>query len=270
MHQRSAFTIIELIVVIAIVAMLTGLIAPALSRARNRALMAQELAASRQLMQGYLGYAMDHNDTLIPGHITDPIALKDDMGMTIAPAEAAKRWPWRLVHDLGCGVRGSVLVNERASALADRSQPMWWYMVSLTPSLGLNYFNLGGDQAAASGTAGNTTGLLKKLHAAAVPTRMIVFCSARSPGPSGPVHGYFKIVPPTMPFEYGAAGWSLADFDEQSEPAAWGYVHPRWNGRAVIGFLDGHCGTLEMGELRDMTRWSNDAAIDGDPGWRGW
>ncbi|MDX9912179.1 MAG: type II secretion system protein [Phycisphaerales bacterium] len=265
MDHRRAFTLLELLVVIAIIALLVGILLPSLAGAQRQARMSRELGACRQLMQGYLGYAMDHRDVLLPGHVNESAGLLDDMGMPLSPAEVARRWPWRLVSYMGCGVVGSVLVNERARELADRRASLWSYMVSLTPSMGLNYFNFGGDMT--GGGANNAPGCLFKLDRAITPTRMIVFASARSPGESGPVQGYFKIVPPTKAFEYSASGWTLEKFHESGEPAAWGYVHPRWNGQAVVGFLDGHVGSLGMDELRDMTRWSNEAAREDDPHW---
>jgi len=263
---RRAFTLIELLVVVAVVLVLVGVLLPSLAGARRQARGVVELAASRQLIQGYLGYAMDCRDSLIPGHINQTVPLDDDYGRPLTPAEVVKRWPWRLASYLDGGVRGTLLVNERLRALSDRGSPLWSYMVSLTPTLGLNYFNLGGDLTA--GGANNAPGCLLKLDRAVDPARMIVFASARSPGENGPVEGYFKIVPPTKSFEYSAAGWSLDAFAESGEPAAWGYVHPRCEGAAVTAFLDGHAGTLRMNELRDMTRWSDPAAREGRPDWR--
>lgn len=261
-----AFTLIELLVVIAVASLLAGVLLPSLAGARRQARMVHELASGRELMLGYLGYAMDNKDALIPGYTDQFVELDDDQGNPLSPAEVVKRWPWRLVAHLNGGVYGSLLVNEQAKALADRRAPMWSYMVSLTPSLGLNYFNLGGDLTA--GGSNNTPGCLQKLGLAVAPTRMIVFASARSPGESGTVHGYFKIVPPTKPFEYSAHGWTQEGYSESGEPAAWGYVHPRWSGKTIVAFLDGHAGPLGIDEMRDMTRWSNQAAQQGNPNWR--
>lgn len=264
--RRRGFTLIELLVVIAIISVLTSILLPSMASARRQAQTVTELTAGRQLMQGYLGYAMDNKDALIPGHTNQTIELTDDQGNPLNPAEVVKRWPWRLAAYLGTGVQGTMLVNERARALADRRAPMWSYMVSLTPSMGLNYFNLGGDLTA--GGAANAPGCLKRLDRAITPTRMLVFSSARSLSETSVVHGYFKLVPPTKPFEYSASGWNPQAFSDSVDPSAWGYIHPRWNGRAATAFLDGHSGTLGMAELRDMTRWSNEAAKTGDPLWR--
>lgn len=264
--MRAGFTLLELLVVIAVIALMTGILLPSLAGARTQARAAVEMAGVRQLMQGYIGYAMDSRGRLILGHVDEVVELTDDMGNPLSPAEVSKRWPWRLVGWVGGGVRGTILVNERANALADRQMPMWTYMVSLTPSFGLNYFNLGGDMT--GGGANNTTGVLRELDHAIAPDRMLVFAGSRFAGESGPVQGYFKIVAPTRAFEYSAMGWTQSTFKARGEPGAWGYVDARANGRVVTGQLDGHCDLLSIEQLRDMRRWSNVAMLQGDPDWR--
>lgn len=48
-------------------------------------------------------------------------------------------------------------------------------------------------------------------------------------------------------------------YKELSDPAAWGYVHPRHFKRTVVSQADGHVSMFKLNELRDMTRWSNKA-----------
>ena len=66
---RSGFTIIELLVVISIIALLIGILLPALNRARDSALQSTSLSNLRQISAGLGAYAGDWADrqpTLIP------------------------------------------------------------------------------------------------------------------------------------------------------------------------------------------------------------
>ena len=62
--RRTAFTLVELLTVIAIIALLIGLLLPALSRARNAGRMAVSLSNLRQLLIGKSQYGYDHDDKI--------------------------------------------------------------------------------------------------------------------------------------------------------------------------------------------------------------
>ncbi len=64
-RRTTAFTLIELLIVIAIVAMLIGLLLPALGKARESGRQAVCLSNMRQLMIGFHAYANDYK--VIPG-----------------------------------------------------------------------------------------------------------------------------------------------------------------------------------------------------------
>jgi len=66
--RSPGFTLIELLVVISIIALLIGILLPALGKARESATVLKSQSGIRQLMIGYHGYMSDFKQNVLPGY----------------------------------------------------------------------------------------------------------------------------------------------------------------------------------------------------------
>ena len=252
----GAFTLIELLVVIAIIAILASMLLPALAKAKQKGKQANEISAGRQLMLAWVMYAGDQNDAVLPGYTSQANATDDQNNTLGSPIR--DRYPWRLAPSLANNFR-TIYVNEGRNFLEEAAQMShddYVYRASLFPSLGYNSVFLGGDElkfnpdlaAASFGTAW----LVKRTTQIKCPSQLLAFASARARLNGVDEFGYFSVYPPAI----RTRQWD-ASFNYAAEPAKFGYVHPRWNNRAVTAMTDGHVESLKTDELQDMRHWCN-------------
>lgn len=260
------FTLVELLVVMAIVAILASLLAPALGRAKRQARRTNEINSARQLALAWQLYADDHNDRVLPGHRVG-YAARDQNGNDLTPLVAA-RYPWRLAPFLGNNFE-VIYANENRAFLEQfrrlEDPTLGVYAASVYPSLGINSTFIGGDDEIPPERANDRLGDFCVLSLPQIqrPSDLMVFMSARAPleflpspgtSPNRIVHGFHLVKPPYLTGRNWAVNWDPAD-----GPAAWGFVHPRYTGRAVAAITDGHVESAALRELQDMRRWANPA-----------
>ena len=255
---RSGFTLVELLVVVAVIAMLSSLLLPAVARARRKARMIEELSASRQLMFAVQMYSADNNDLVFQGYARD-INAKDDQG-TPLPFPANARYPWRLSPYLSQSFETIYCSDNRRKLdeLRKLDRAGYVYSVSVFPSLGINSYFIGGNETEfpaelVNDRFGSGT-VVKKMSQIRKPTELMGFASARSSVSGNDANGYYQVTPPSLNDRMWTDKW-----DPQCTPKDWGFVAPRFDLRAVTSMMDGHAQLLGLSGMQNMGHWCNTA-----------
>lgn len=268
----GGFTLAELVVAVAIIAVLVAILVPVALGARRTAARVRETSALRGVLIAWTAYATDQQGFVLPGY-RGGLAVRDEYGDAI-PAEAyggdvevRKRYPWRLAPWLDQDFR-RLYVGENESTLerlkaGERAQ--YYYFASLYPSFGLNSAFVGGDEARFPSDPQMPNGAdnpfaqycVTRLSGARRPQRTIVFASARTnaTADSSIAEGYFRVDAPWLntPVPRWAAQYSPDD------PTSCGSVSTRHGDEVCTGTVDGAVELLQVDALRDMTRWCDAA-----------
>ena len=254
----AAFTLIELLVVIAIIAILASLLLPCLGKAKRKARMIEELSSARQLMLAAQNYADDNDDAVFPGYVTDSNA-RDEQGQPLSfPINA--RYPWRLSPYLSQSFGTIYCADNRAklAQLQGQDRASYVYAVSVYPSLGINSYFVGGNEtefpAAAANAKFGSGAVVTRVSEVRRPSDLMMFVSARSATSGLDANGYYQVTPPWLTARRWASSWTPS-----TAPNQWGFVAPRYDGRAVAGMIDGHAQVMNLRELQDMQHWANTA-----------
>lgn len=272
---QEAFTLIELLVVIAIIALLVGILLPTIGSVRTAARKTRELSAAQQLMTAYHNYANAHKGELPPGYAPSgmvtgigdrQLQVFDERGERVFGLPA-RRYPWRVLPFMDYSFSG---LYDQTVLAAYRQREDFRYVVSVSPALGINADYVGGRADPGIGflpAALRTFGsfYLTRVEDARRPDRLITFASARGVDATGGmestgvVPGFHQVLAPQPALPNATNVWPTTRFDRAQAPEQFGHVDPRFADQAVAAHIDGHASGFSIDQLRDMTRWSNQA-----------
>ncbi len=279
--RRTAFTLVELLVVVAIIALLLGLLLPAFGKARAVARETVAMSSMRQMLLGYQYYQNDHDGHVMWGY---PPAMVDGRrlsvtlpsGHTLPGSNSAlpvMRYPVRLAPYEGhvWELLYSHTQPPEAPRPGDSVEDAYTkaYQLSVNPSFGLNTVYLGGDigfdgfETSAPFAPNRGGHVVFRAARVRQPSRLIVFADSkmRGGGVSEGDKGLHRVTPPHADGEQ----WRVVDgrFEIVNYGQVIGLPEGRYTDRTVTGFFDGHVEGLRPAQLDDMRLWAN-AADDVD------
>ena len=276
--SRHAFTLVEILAAIAVIGILSGLLVAGVGTARQAAETSAATSSARSLIQAYLMTPLENGGKLAMGYGNAGETLYPRESPPLSPnREEAKRYPWRIAPFLDDGVE--VLYAGRHHVYYEGVASKSAYMASLYPSFGINSIFVGGHYDGRKHSPGYAPGPRSRDRStyphdfwvlrpgdARSPSRLIVFASSigSSPADYPDKVGFYRVLPPDSPL---TAAWGSYNPDI---PASLGHVSLEYGGKAIVAHLDGSVGTATEEDLRDMRRWSNQAALFDDPDFSDW
>lgn len=285
-----AFTLIEVLVTIAMIALLIGILLPSLGKVEATKRALKEESNAHQLLVGWSTYCSDYKDRVIPGYQhwdwahpqpqTSP-AYPHRMGApnpnnpnVIMEGTPVKPWPWRFIGATSLDPAILVFEQKRLAKMRGMGTTAGWdiYGFSTGPSMGYNAVFIGGHYLHGAFHHNDDTPnpkppgtfYMTRLDQTKSPSELIVFGSARGAGTSSALgEGYYYIRPPGacptgMHATSASGGWNPSNTWNPSMGAeTWGYLSMRHTGRAAVATVDGHVELQGLERLRDMRKWSN-------------
>ncbi len=297
MKSRSlrGFTIIELLVVISIIAILIGLVYPAITSARMSGKKTKELSLISQVSKAWSMYGIGHQEQILPGYLSTAVqeyrelawAFPDQSIVSPAPeyntdlSNDAGPWTWRLLDYLDNDWASLLYYRDVHWDVSGGQLRDYADVIAMEPAFGYNGYYLGGwwETDVHSGLPKVTFGSVALVDDRTVnvvsrvtshikkTANQIVFCSTflASEGVYGDVEhdtaGSHFAIPSTLArvVKWEPIGGGLVEtFAETHTPIG------RFNGMPAIAYADGHANSVELPELIDQSLWIPSAQAIGD------
>jgi len=264
-EQQSGFSLVEVLVTMAVVGLLGAVTVTAVGTVREGAHKASDVASARQLAAAYMMYPQDNRGKLMPAK---PSQVQQQMdvvydiyGDPITVPAVANRYVFRLLpYTDSVDLMYPGPSQAHYQEILERGNV---YDLSLFPSFGINHEYLGGDYTHPRYNPDNGSRVALTHVAQCInPSEQIVFISTFYTGSgrsdAAPYIGQVNAYAP----KGLRSTWSSYDEEYSSNT---GNVHLRYNGEAVVAHLDGSVAMLGEEELKDMRRWSNQARDTNNP-----
>jgi prepilin-type N-terminal cleavage/methylation domain-containing protein/prepilin-type processing-associated H-X9-DG protein len=218
MAKRHAFTLVELLVVIGIIATLIAILMPALSKAREAAKTIQCGSNLRQLAIGAIMYGEANQRRVIPYQVLYP------------PATTSTVWP-QLVTPF--------LVNKKVWSCPNFPRDTG------VPSANLTHYGVNFDHVANSNNQNFPPRALSRFKDTA---SILFFADTEDSVPLKPIYGTNAFTA-AFPRTYCIPDQAKLSTTAGKYLATTGGIDVRHRGRASIVYVDGHVGTVTRAEL---------------------
>ena len=237
----KAFTLVELLVTVAIIGLLAGLGIPALNSALQAGKKAKEVSSIKSLITAYNTYSADNNNTLMKSYDKNGSA-NDINGNPIGGEDSheAHRWPWRLAPYFNYGFYNTTHVNDIETYIKSQGGLSQTYLVSVIPSFGLNLYCGGNDY---EGRAQHP--IATNINQVQKPSQFITFVSSRSTAIGKRYEGFYYVDIPRS-----------QKYDSKGNPKSSGNISARYNEQAVVAFLGGNVSLVLYSELLKTNYWT--------------
>ena len=263
-HQ--AFTLIEILVVIAIISLLMGILLPALGRAREEGRCAVCLANVRRISMAGTIYALENDGFLPPFRMTKRNP-EDTSNFVNRYGREKPRWPWFFDHGIGPVINPAPYIKDPGDTFGDSDTLIMTNDFFMCPSFrhrdfdkrdirngsyGYNYQYLGNTRTETDGDTvifKNFPVHMLNIHR---PVETIIIADSRgaSEGRGRSVaHGRhsYTLDPPKLARSKGAQNFahkSQSGLENQHSP-----TEARHSRKVNVSFLDGHAAKMTLKEM---------------------